>query len=466
MKCPYCGSSFAGKQQYCPSCKQPVSRAGSEDVEQDRLPEEQRHAHPHRTPVQVTMIVIATLILLLVLVLGIYKLTFSIYHYQITRLYTRSEYTPTIQETTMDDGRKGHSFVFYGEDGDQIFLPELNRSLPISGGVARVTVADADWFEGDVLDVEGAHIHLTPVLIDERGKRTQLPGIQFTIEVPVSPLNVISPAKDDLKVVTSRYLLELQVVPGSTVLVNGEDVTDTVDRNGLLSKNVNVYPVGENQYSVIVRTDKHHETRHDIIIYREAFDFNFELDSSVGNSSNKNTMTISGLVEPGAQLKVETEYVENSLMVDNETGEFQFIALLPDFGDNNVRFTASMEGKQDATISMVVEYKPTLAEYSSLAWKMDYSGLRRLYEQWVGQVFLCEGPLVDAYEQDGKQWLVMDVSESGNAQEYLLLENKTSTANPSLGISYKIYAEVSGRMMYNSQYYPTLTARYLDLAAD
>ena len=47
------------------------------------------------------------------------------------------------------------------------------------------------------------------------------------------------------------------VVPGSTVLVNGEDVTDVVDRSGLLSANVNVYPIGDNIISILVRTPNH-----------------------------------------------------------------------------------------------------------------------------------------------------------------------------------------------------------------
>ena len=52
------------------------------------------------------------------------------------------------------------------------------------------------------------------------------------------------------------------------MLVNGEDVTDVVDRSGLLSANVNVYPIGDNVISILVRTPNHVETRRDVTIYR------------------------------------------------------------------------------------------------------------------------------------------------------------------------------------------------------
>lgn len=463
MKCPYCGSKFTGEPQYCPNCKQPLSRARQEAPVPEESAKPEKHA-PY-TQGQRVLVIIATLFCIAALVFGIYKLSFWISNYRTTRLYTRGEYTPTVQTITLEDGRLGHTIVFYGEDGDQIFLPELKKSLSICGGIARISIADSDWFEGDVTEVESAKVNLSPMLIDERGERTQLPLLNLSIDVPESPLSVLSPEKEDLSVVTSRYLLELQVVPGSTVLVNGEDVTDTVDRSGVLSKNVNVYPIGNNDYTIIVRTPQHHETRRDITIFREAFDIDFELDTTVSYVSSNKTMSVTGTVEPGATIHVETEYVKNSLIIEDTTGKFSFIARLSTFGDNIVRFRAQMEGKQDAVISMTVEYKPTLAEYSAMAWKMDYNQLKKLYEQWNGQVFLCKGPIVDIFTEDDKSYIVMDVGTDGT-QQLVILENRTSTKEPSRGRSYSAYADVAGRSMYQAQYYPLLTARYMDLTAN
>ena len=77
----------------------------------------------------------------------------------------------------------------------------------------------------------------------------------------------------------SSYPLQLQVVPGSSLFVNGEDLTSRLDRSGAFSGDVSVRPIGDNTYTVIVRTPQHKETRRDITIYREQFDIEIELDS-------------------------------------------------------------------------------------------------------------------------------------------------------------------------------------------
>ena len=173
-------------------------------------------------------------------------------------------------------------------------------------------------------------------------------------------------------------------------------------------------------------------------------------------------MTLKGKIEPGASITVETDYIAESLLLDRETGEFSFIAQLSSFGENLIRFRVQMDGRQDAVIRLNVQYRPTLAKYSQMAWAMDYDGLRRLYERWTGQVFKCVGPIVDTMVSDGKTYYIMDVGTDGE-QQLIILENQTKITNPSYGTSYTAYAHVSGREMYNANYYPMLTALYMDL---
>ena len=460
MKCPYCGSPCADSALYCPSCKQPLPHA--EDPSEDRI------SHPPRkeprSAIHRTGIILCWIAFLVALCLGLYKLIYWIEDYQLTRLYTRGAYTPTLTTITMDDRRQGHAIIFYGEDGDQIYLPEMDRSLIISGGVARIEIADADWFDSNVTDVEYADITLSPMLITENGDKTALPLLNFTIDVPESPLQVNSPASERTTVVTAVYPLELQVVPGSTVYVNGEDVTSSVDRSGLLSTNVSVQPIGDNNITLIVRTPKHKETRRDVVIYREKYDIELELDTTVSNQSSSRTMAVTGKTEPGAMISVDTDYIEESLSIDMETGEFSFIAKFTNIGDNIVRFRASREGKEDAVISFTVYYLPTLADYSANAWAMDYAQLCILFEQWHGRVFLCKGEIIDIVKDEEHTYLIMDVGDT--ERQLVVLENMSATQSPTLGRRYSAYADVAGRYMYNAEYYPLLTARYMDLASD
>lgn len=456
LKCPYCGNSCADGARECDVCRQPLPSAAAEA--------EERAARPRRSAFHKILLVLCWIACFIVLGIGIYKLVFWIDEYKIERLYTRGAYTPTLGEMQLSDGRNAHTVVFYGKDGDIIYLPELNRSLTICGGIARLEIADSEWFGADVSEYDYADVHFAPILIEEDGTETQLPVIDYTVNVPESPLTVISPAKDGMSVVTSTYPLELQVVPGSSVYVNGEDLSDRVDRSGVLDDTrLSVQPIGDNSYTIIVRTPSHKETRRDITIYRAAFDINIELDENVSTTSSDAQMTVSGITEPGAMISVDTDYIAESLQVDMTTGRFSFIAKFGQFGNNVVRFRATMDGRADAVISFAVNYKPTLGDYAAGAWKMDYDQLRLYFEQWHGKVFRCVGTIVDSFTgEDGYQYLVMNVG-SDSEKKLVVLQNYSTISSFNMGVTYDIYADVTGRYMYNAEYYPMLAARYIDV---
>ena len=454
MKCPYCGNRCPEGDLYCSECKQPLPTT-------DETPSKKKR--PPRSTFHKCFVAFCWLACFVALAIGIYKLVFWIDSYEITRLYTRGVYKPTLNEIYLDDGQLAHALVFYGEDGDQIYLPEMDKSLSICGGVARLEIADSEWFGSDVSDYDYADIRFNPVLIREDGTEVQLPTVEYTVEAPVSPITVTSPAENNISIVTSVYPIDLQVVPGSSVFLNGENLTSSVDRSGSLSVDVSVEPIGDNIYTVIVRTPHHKETRQDIVIHRQKYDIEIELDTTVGTTSSSQTMTVSGQCEPGAMISVDTAYLEESLSVDMSTGRFSFVTKFSHYGDNVVRFRATMDGRSDAVISFTVNYTPTLAQYSAAAWRMDYSGLSKYLEQWTGQVFKCTGKIVDIITENNSTYLVMDVGTDGT-QQLLILQNVSKTT-ASMGPTYVAYADVSGRYLYKTSYYPLLVARYIDYAA-
>ena len=457
MKCPYCGSVCADEALYCPSCKQPLPAAHTDDGQPQRARREKR------TPAQRAVFAGLIVLFVVALAIGAYKLVGWIQSYRLTRLYTRGAYAPTLSAVQMDDLRQGHAMIFYGKDGDQIYLPEMNRSLSISGGVARLEVADSDWFGLNVADVEYADITLSPMLISEKGKKTELPPFNFHIDVPASPLSVTSPAVDRINVVTGIYPLVLNVVPGSTVFVNGEDVTASVDRSGLLSTYVGVKPIGDNVITLIVRTPKHRESRKEVVIVRPHYDIELELDTTVSDQSSARTMAVTGTTEPGASISVDTDHIPESLNVDPQTGRFSFIARFTSYGSNTVRFRAVKPGREDAVISFNVNYKPSLAEMRDRAWAMDYPQLRVMFENWRYQSFACKGPVIDSFTDGDTTYLVMDVGK--DERQLVILANESAVTAPTLGRRYLAYAYVDGQYMYQSEYYPRLVALYLDVAS-
>ena len=458
MKCPYCGSVCADDALFCPSCKQPLPTEAAKDERAAR----RAAAREPRTPMQKVGIALLSIAFLAALGVGVYKLVTWMNSYQLNRLYTRGAYTPTVTAVEMEDLRHGHAIVFYGKDGDQVFLPEMKRSLTISGGVARMEVADSDWFDLNVSDLDYADITLSPQLISQGGRKTRLPLLNFHIDVPESPLKITSPASDRISVVTGIYPLTLNVVPGSTLFVNGEDVTASVDRSGLLSTYVSVKPIGDNVITLIVRTPKHRELRKELVIYREHLDIELELDSSVSDISPARTMAITGTAEPGAVISVDTAHIPESLKLDMQTGRFSFISKFSVYGDNIVRFRASKEGRQDAVISFTVNYRPSLAEISKAAWKMDYKQLRVMFQNWNNRAFACKGMVTDVVRDGDTSYIIMDVGT--DEKQLVALENQTTTKSPTPGRRYLAYAYVDGQYMYNSVYYPKLIALYIDLA--
>ena len=89
-----------------------------------------------------------------------------------------------------------------------------------------------------------------------------------------------------------------------------------------------------------------------------------ELDYDTPTRTSLSEQKISGRTEPGASIVVDSSFVYNSIEVNQETGEFSFIAQFSTIGDNLVRFRAVKEGKQDSTIAFNMYYLPSIAAVS------------------------------------------------------------------------------------------------------
>ena len=469
MTCPYCGKRTPDGSEFCAECGYPLEERRQKRPE----PQRRRRGHRHFDPrvwqarvipiLRTTIIVLLWIISLSILGYGAYK---AYYWHQTTK--TAEMYksgllpTPTAEPVELSDGRMGHVITFYGDDGDMIYIEELRRSYMVVGGEARVEIADSYWFETASEDVESAEIALTPVQTFVKGGKKLLPIVYFSVQVPVSPLTIISPGENQEPILSGEYQLEFKVVPGSTVLVDGMDVTDLVSSMGDVTVNVAVYPQGENPVSILVKTAHHKETRADLVLYRQPMEIDLELSANTKKKSTLEAMTISGSVDPSATVSVDTPYMEGSLTQDAD-GDFSFTATFDHIGYNTVRFRAKQEGKQDSIISFDVYYLPTLNVYSRSAWAMDYTQLTRCWDIWAGRIFTCEGT-VEAVLSYDPQVIVLDVSEDQSGQ-FLIIENLSGISILESGGEYVFYADVSGtREEYMGKVYPLLNGRYADAA--
>jgi len=454
LKCPKCGMQNGPTAEICRRCKEPLPK--SEPKEQ-RRPEE---AVQHHGPL---FWIVCYLIMIPIAVVGIYKAYFWLEAYLATRPYTSGEVAyAQIEEITLDHGKPGHAVTIFGSDGDIIHIDELNESYVILGGLVRIEVEDGFWFDRDPEEIAKAKIQLTPTLYRENGTVSELPIIEYDVDTPHTPITLVSPSKQTETVYSSVYMLEMNVVPGSTVLINGEDISDTVSREGVVTANVNVYPQGDNRISLYASTPNHKDTRMDIVLYRPVMQVGLELSANTEYTSTRSLLEIKGAVEPGAQLVIDTAYEEESYKVDPETGDFSFRAKFSTIGFNTVRFRAVKEGCEDSIISFQVYYLPSIAEYSRNAWIMDYAQLRLLYEQWLGRVFQCIGTVYDTFYDGDTQYVVMNVGNKDDVK-LIVLENMSNTASFDTDVQYRVYADVAGDYYYDATDYPLLVARYMDV---
>ncbi|MBQ3760942.1 MAG: zinc ribbon domain-containing protein [Clostridia bacterium] len=447
MVCPRCGATIKASMKKCSKCGLPLSYQDKVSGD-DKLP-------------------LKTLLIRCVLVLLAFAVTVILFvaieeplrirakNKRITEEYVNQ----VVESLKLDSGYQGHAFTFFGEDGDCIYIEELGESFMFVGGIARVEVPDYIWFQEDPTNIDNAMITFSPIYVSSTGKKTRIPVFSVQVDVPEAPVTITQPTTDRLTVITSQTGLSMNVVYGSQVIINGEDVSSKVDRSGNLNLTLNIEPIGDNNISIIVRTPHHKEARRDLVFYREEMEINLEVASSVQYISRLNYMTVSGVSEPGASITVDSDYERGSLKVDDETGKFSFRAKFSAYGKNLVVFRASKEGKKDSTISFYVDYLPAKAEYTRYAWTMDYAQLSLLYEQWHGRVFLCMGRIVASYMESGTLYSIMNVGNNADIKLVALI-NESNEGQFLVGNEYALYADVEGRLFYNNSYIPCLIARY------
>ncbi len=454
MKCPKCGMQNGPRAQFCRRCSEPLPKG-----EKTEKPAAKREG-PTMGPLGW---ILCWLIMIPVTVMGLYKGYFWLTNYIDNRPYESGKVSfAQVEETVSDYGKPAHAITIFGSDGDTVYIDELNEGYLILGGLVRIEVEDQFWFDRDPEEISQAQIELTPTLYREDGTVSALPIIQFAVDTPYTPVTLVSPSKVQETVYSSVYTLQMNVVPESTVLINGEDVSDLVDREGALEVNVNVYPQGDNRISLYASTPHHKDTRMDVVLHRPVMQIPLELSANTEYSSTRTLLEITGAVDPSATFVVDTPYEDGSLTVDPETGEFKFRAKFSTIGFNTVRFRAVKEGLEDSIISFQVYYLPSIAEYSRNAWIMDYAQLRLLYEQWLGRVFQCVGTIYDVFTEGDTQYVVMNV---GNKEDVklIVLENMSNTASFDTDVQYRCYADVSGDFYYEAVDYPLLVARYMDV---
>lgn len=371
----------------------------------------------------------------------------------------REQHKPSITASIKDD-LAAHTILIPGVDGQQIYIRELHTSYVVTGGFATVQVADHVWYD-EITDYVGETmaVTLTPYVKTSGGQQKPMEVITYDISIPLSPITMNSPDNLRTEVATAMYSLNFTVRPGSTVYINDENVSDTVDsEDGDFTYNATVQPIGDNNFVVRVRSQYCRENTMTVTLYREPQEIPLDLSADTYASTNSKAIEINATTLPGAEIEVLSPHSDLNVTYLDSTGAFSFYALFDHYGDNTVTITASYPGKKTSTVQYNIYYIPNQDEYTPKAWPLDASGYSELLSNNVvrterNQIYEVKGTIAEIISVK-PQMAIVYTGEDGKSQP-VLVENFTKTTWV-LGEYYRIFADANGT--YSSM--PRLSARY------
>jgi len=373
---------------------------------------------------------------------------------------------------SMYNDMAAHTVRIPAPEGSRIYIRELHGSASYisvadeSGNAyADVTIADYTWYEleKNITD-ETMDVTLTPYIRSASGELTMLGTITYTIDIPLSPLTLVSPDTSYLEVTSSPYTIQFRVEQNSTVTINGVDYSSFVNtQDGLISYNAPVQAIGENIFEIVVNCQSYRENRVTVTLYREPQDIPLELGATLGNTSSSTLMTITGTTVPGATITVLTPYEDLDTSNLKTTGAFSFKAVFSTIGTNNITIVAEKDG-HTATLTKSVYYVPYASTYTPKAWAMDSSaaGVSN-YADYLNntatrvantQIYVCVGTITEILSNK-PQLALMDTDDSDTGERLVLLENMSGDTWV-VGQRYRVYADAFG--IYNGK--PRLIGRY------
>ena len=380
---------------------------------------------------------------------------------------------------TQVDGHPAHTITVYGKENATIYLQETQSSYVIADGHISVTIPDYMWYDTESstyatpVETDTMDITVTPFIrYSQEGEQYALEPLHYTIDVPLSPIYLLNPGTEYAEVGVSIYEVRLNVQLGSTVIIDGTNVSTLIRETGNVSKNVQVIPVGENKISISVKSKYCREHKMEITLYRAEQQIPLELVPTVlvewnhepiseekynsASDEERAAMqipTISGTTLPGAQITVE--FPHRKLEQDMETGKFSFVPLFKDLGNNDVVIRASIDGKEDSVITHTVYYMPNADVYTRRAWDLEsqYTDLINYIALRKGTIYVATG-VVERIISTAPQMAIISIGDETFKKE-VLIENSSKTTWE-VGTRYRIYGEAYG--LYDNM--PRLTVRY------
>lgn len=355
-----------------------------------------------------------------------------------------------------------HTILIPGEDGQQIYIKELHTSYIVTGGYATVEVADHTWYDDrKVVTEETMSVTLSPYIKTASGQQRPLDPITYDIAIPLSPISLITPDSTRIEVATAMYSMSFNVRAGSTVTINGEDVSDTINEDtGVLTYNATVQPIGDNTFNIRVQSQYCRENTITVILYREPQEIPLDLSVDIYATTTLPSLEVRATTLPGATVDVLSPYSDLKITELDSTGKFSFMAVFDHYGTNTIVITSSYPGRKTSRVEYDIYFVDNQDVYTAKAWPLNRDAE---YSELLGninvraahsQVYLVVGTVAEIINEKPQRVLVY-ASDDGKSRP-VLLENQT-TLTWAVGDYFRFYADAYST--YNSM--PWLITRYV-----
>ncbi len=375
------------------------------------------------------------------------------------------EPTPPLQErveitSSLLSGMAAHTVRIPESEGTQIYIKELKKSYLVTGGYATVQVADYTWYETmETIQDETMRVTLTPYIKTSAGEQKPMEQIFYDIDIPLSPLTLITPDVGRVEVSTPLYNIKIHVEQNSTVFINDENLTDMVNtQDGYINYNAPVQAIGDNVFTIRVKCQYYRDNSAQIVIYRAPQDIPLDLSGDIATQSSEKEMLVKANTRPGAAITILSPNVKADMSQLATSGSFSFHAVFNTIGYNTISIQAEYPGKETTLVEYPVYYLPPADDYTPKAWAMDafgYSDFLAMLSKRVAdtQIYVCKGTIEEIVSPK-PQLAIMTIDDSGGARQ-VMLENMSSI-DWAVGEHYHVYADAYG--LYNA--IPRLVGRY------
>ncbi len=371
-----------------------------------------------------------------------------------------------------------HLIQIAGEEGQNYWIKELKKSYIVVGGYASFEVPDYTWYESsENVTEESVTATITPFLKTAAGEQKQMGQITYQVDVPLSTLSLINPSSGWAETSTALYNISFEVAKNSTVIINGDDFSDLVNtQDGLISYNASVAPIGDNIFTIAVRSPYYRENSVTVTIYRAPQEIRLDLaadiatrwsptpveDTTKEKDSKGNyplrepNMTVKCSTVSWANITIKSPYANLDESQLRTKGEFTFEAIFDKIGTNTIIIEASAPGYETSVVKHDVYYMPVAAIYTRKAWDMNaqYFDYLNNAEKRINstQIYVCKGEIVRILSEK-PQLAIMKLDSS--QERTVCLENYTND-KWAVGMTGRVFADASGTYAGT----PRLNGRY------